>query len=291
MVVGLIGPNGAGKSTALRLLAGQLAPSTGSVRLCGVDLERQPLEARRAIGYMPENAPLYGDLRVEEQLALRVGLRGIPQREAAREVARVAGLTGLSGILRGLIRSLSAGVRRRVAVADALIGAPPVLLLDEPTARLDPVQREAIGGLLSELSMAHAVVVSTHLLEEAERLCSHLVLLDQGQLCAEGSLRELMGERAYLDLWVDAPEATALSALGPELSTPAVVLRSDRGTRLRLALPSAPDPSGVLATALRSLSTHQLVVLEVAFVRGGLRSFFRESVRMGADEPRVGAGA
>lgn len=289
MVLALIGPNGAGKSTALRLFSGQLAPSAGSVRVCGADLRHQPLEARRGLGYMAENAPLYLDLRVGEQLALRAGLRGIPARQAQREVERVALLTGLAPLRRELIGNLSAGVRRRVALADALVGAPPLLLLDEPTARLDPEQREAICGLLSALSKSHAVVLSTHLLEEAERLCTHLVLLEGGRPRAQGTLRDLAGEQAYLELWLDAVSPSGLSSLNAELRAAATAVRADRGTRLRWALPSEPDPTTLLATVLRTLSAHDVTVLEVAFVRGGLRRLFRESaVAVAGDRHGVG---
>lgn len=189
--VGFLGPNGAGKTTTFRMLAGIIGPTSGSVRLLDHDLATDPLRAKRALGYMPENAPLYPEMTAEEYLLYRAELKGVPRRKRRAEVTRVAESTNTKPILGTRISHLSKGYRQRVALADALLGDPSILLLDEPTSGLDPNQVLDMRRLIAELAKDHAILLSTHVLSEVAATCSRAVVIHKGRIVAEGSLSEL----------------------------------------------------------------------------------------------------
>jgi ABC-2 type transport system ATP-binding protein len=201
-VVGFLGPNGAGKSTTLRMIVGYLGPSAGYVRVNGFDVVEQPLRARRDIGYMPEAAPLYPEMRVREYLTFRARLKQIERREIPKQVSLVLDKAEVGSVERSLIGSLSRGFRQRVALADALLGNPPLLILDEPTAGLDPNQIHSVRGLIRALGAEHTVLLSTHILSEVESTCSRALVIDRGVLVAQGPIsllrRQLGGQRAVL---------------------------------------------------------------------------------------------
>jgi ABC-2 type transport system ATP-binding protein len=178
----LLGSNGAGKTTTLRILAGFLAATRGVVRVGGWDVMTHSLEARRRIGYLPENVPLYPDLKVDEFLRFRARLKGVPRDRVSGRVEQVKELCGLQGLGAVLVAFLSRGMWQRVGLADALVNEPDVLLLDEPTLGLDPSERQAVVALLHDLAGRHTLLLSTHQLDEAERLCRRLLLLDRGRL-------------------------------------------------------------------------------------------------------------
>lgn len=191
-VLGLLGANGAGKTTALRILAGFLAPSSGVARVGGVDVGRDSLGVRAQVGYLPELVPLPRDLRVVEYLRYRAELKGVERVAAAVEA--VIAQANLSEVARRIIGQLSKGYRQRVGLADALIGDPQVLLLDEPTDGLDPHQRrEALDGIAA-LAKERAVILSTHVLPEVESVCDRLVILARGRVQAAGTLAELRAQ-------------------------------------------------------------------------------------------------
>jgi ABC-2 type transport system ATP-binding protein len=200
VVTGFLGPNGAGKTTTLRLLTTFLAPTSGTAVVAGRDLLREPLEVRRRIGYLCENAPLPPELRVGEYLLVRAEMKGLARSSARRAVAMACERLELGSVERRLIGALSRGFRQRVGLADALLGDPPVLILDEPTNSLDPDQVRRVRELLRELAAERTVLVSTHLLAEAERLCGALVVLAAGRIVATGAPAEIaarhgVGER------------------------------------------------------------------------------------------------
>jgi len=190
---GLLGENGAGKTTTLRMLAGSLGPTSGTLRIQGLDPETEPTRARERIGYMPEAPPLYPELTTEEYLAYRAALKRPELRGAARKqaLALAAERAGLSSVKKRLLGELSKGYRQRVALADALYGEPPILILDEPTAGMDPRQVEEVHHLLRELSCERLILLSSHVLSEVESLCTHALVLVSGRLVQSGSLREL----------------------------------------------------------------------------------------------------
>jgi ABC-2 type transport system ATP-binding protein len=192
-VVGFLGPNGAGKSTTLRMLTGFLEPSEGSVKIDGLDAQKQPLEVKRRVGYMPEAVPLYLDMRVGEYLRFRAELKGVPRRDVSKNVDRALALASVTDVKTRIIGQLSKGYRQRVGLADALVADPPLLILDEPTAGLDPNQIRQVRDLVRELSREKTVLLSTHILPEVEALCGRVLILDRGRLVSTGKPSELRG--------------------------------------------------------------------------------------------------
>ncbi len=190
-VVGFLGPNGAGKSTTMRCLAGFLTASSGSARIAGYDVFRDPIQARRQIGYMPESCPLYPEMRVTEYLKFRCGLKGLGWRERRRRMDYVLEKCWLKDVKRQLVGTLSKGYRQRVGLADALLADPPVLILDEPTAGLDPTQIRETRKLIRELGQEHTMLLSTHILSEVEMAADTVIIIFQGRVVENGSLDEV----------------------------------------------------------------------------------------------------
>jgi ABC-2 type transport system ATP-binding protein len=192
-VLGLLGPNGAGKSTALRIAAGFLAPSDGSVAICGHDVVGDSRAARAQLGYLPEGAPLPRELRPTEYLAHRAALRGLPRSTRRARIDEALSLAGVGDERGRIIGQLSRGYRQRVGLADALLHRPPVLLLDEPTDGLDPNQRRQLLETVRSIGRERTVVLSTHVLSEVEAICGNVVILVAGKVAAAGATGELSG--------------------------------------------------------------------------------------------------
>jgi ABC-2 type transport system ATP-binding protein len=180
-VVGLLGLNGAGKSTTLSAIAGVLAPTRGAIRIEGVDLARDPGRAKALLGFLPEQPPLYPELTVDEFLRFAARLRRVPARAAGEAVAAVKSRCGLTKVGRRLILQLSKGYRQRVGLAQAIVHDPPLVLLDEPTSGLDPAQAEEIRALIADLGREHGVILSSHLLDEVQRVCGRVEVLHEGR--------------------------------------------------------------------------------------------------------------
>jgi len=185
-VVGFLGPNGAGKTTTLRILAGVLGPTSGSVVVAEHDVVGDSFEARRRIGYMPEAAALYPEMRVVEYLRFRAELKRVPRAQRRAHVDDAMGRAGVLDVAHRRIAHLSKGYRQRVGIADAIVAKPPIVILDEPTAGLDPNQIRQARALIRELGRDHTVVVSTHVLSEVEACATRVLLLHRGKLVAEG---------------------------------------------------------------------------------------------------------
>ncbi|MHC5005542.1 MAG: ABC transporter ATP-binding protein [Planctomycetota bacterium] len=190
-VVGLLGPNGAGKTTTIRMITGYLPPTSGTVTVDGLDVVRQSLAVRQRIGYLPESAPLYGDMRVQEFLGFRARLFDVPRARRAAAIDRAVERCWLEPVRRRPIHQLSKGYRQRVGLAAALLHDPPVLILDEPTVGLDPAQIREARSLIRELAGDHTVVLSTHILPEVELTCDRVIMMARGRIYADGALAEL----------------------------------------------------------------------------------------------------
>ncbi len=203
-VVGFLGPNGAGKSTTLRIMAGFLGFSRGTVRIGGHDIVQARIEALRQIGYMPEACPLYPEMRVGEYLRFRAELKAVTRRKRKAEVERVLDEAKATDMADVVIGHLSKGYRQRVGLADALIGSPPLLILDEPTSGLDPNQIRGVRNLIRRLAERHTVLLSTHILPEVEATCDHLLVINRGRLVAQGPMGTLGGtvERERIEIVV-----------------------------------------------------------------------------------------
>ena len=201
-VVGFLGPNGAGKSTTLRVLAGFLGPTSGTVKVAGHDVVDDSFEARRAVGYMPESVPLYPEMRVVEYLRFRAELKRAPRGKRASWVDDAMAKAHVLDVAHKRIAHLSRGYRQRVGIADAIVARPPVVVLDEPTAGLDPNQIRETRALIRELGREHTVVVSTHILSEVEACATRVLLVHKGKLLAQGSIEEVRAMRGATGLEV-----------------------------------------------------------------------------------------
>jgi ABC-2 type transport system ATP-binding protein len=219
-VVGFLGPNGAGKSTTLRILVGFLGPTSGEVTIAGHDIVDECDEARRAIGYMPEAVPLYPEMRVIEYLRFRAELKGVPGRQRADRVDAAMRKGGVLDVANRPIGTLSKGYRQRVGLADAVVANPPIVVLDEPTAGLDPNQIREARELVRDLGRDHTVVVSTHILGEVEACATRVLLLHRGKLVAAGPTSQIRASRAAIGVEMvigqgaEAAEALARSVPG-----------------------------------------------------------------------------
>ena len=209
-IMGFLGPNGAGKTTTMRILAGFMPPTSGRASVAGFDVFEQSLQARAHLGYMPENVPLYSDMRVAEYLNYRAALKGVQHRRVAERVGDVEELCGLKEVKKKLIGTLSKGYRQRVGLADALLAEPDLLILDEPTIGLDPNQIRSVRQLIKSLGGKHTVLISTHILPEVEMTCNRVLILHQGKILASDTtenLQRIMSDGGQVVAEIAAPEA------------------------------------------------------------------------------------
>ena len=190
-IVALLGPNGAGKSTTMKMLTCFMPATSGTARVAGHDIWDDSLEVRRRLGYMPENTPLYTEMRVREYLAFRARLKGVPPREIRRRVEEVAERCWVKDVLDRIIGQLSKGYRQRVGLAECLIGDPDILILDEPTIGLDPTQIRETRKLIKEVGSDRTVILSTHILPEAEMVCNRVLIINRGKLVPEAEIEKL----------------------------------------------------------------------------------------------------
>lgn len=243
-VVGFLGPNGAGKSTTMKMVTGYLAPTRGEVTVAGLDLFDDPITVKSRLGYLPEGAPLYGDMspqRLLEFVASARGLRGADKK--ARIDAAVARIQ-LESVLHQPIETLSKGFKRRVGLAQAILHDPPVLILDEPTDGLDPNQKHEVRNLISEIAADKAIVISTHILEEVDAICSRAMIIAHGKLLLDGTPRELVARSSHHNAVEITPapgtDLQALQAALRDLPKVAdVVVQTDDTAARVLVLPAA----------------------------------------------------
>ena len=210
-ICGLLGPNGAGKSTIMNILTGYLSATSGQVTVAGHPLPEEADAAKACVGYLPEQPPLYPEMTVQEYLTFAAELKGVKKAERKEQVCRAARRTGLEAVLPRLIRSLSKGYKQRVGIAQALLGSPRLIILDEPMVGLDPAQVIELRKLIRELGRAHTVILSSHILSEVQAVCQQILILSKGHLAAAGSLEELTAdgkslEEVFLELTDGEPE-------------------------------------------------------------------------------------
>ncbi|HYZ24236.1 MAG TPA: ABC transporter ATP-binding protein, partial [Rhodopila sp.] len=219
-VIGLLGPNGSGKSTILRILAGYLRPSAGSARVAGIDVATASLAARRHVGYVPEDAPLYDGMRVGEFLHFMAAIKDVPGHAARRAVQAAADRLDLQPVLGTMIGKLSRGYRQRVTIAQALVNDPPLLIMDEPTNALDAYQVMAVRAVIRALAGTRTVLVASHVLSEIERVASRIMVLLDGRLLTTDAMRETAGAR-QIRVRVDgsAPEVLAVLQSIPDVAS------------------------------------------------------------------------
>jgi len=262
-IVGFLGPNGAGKTTAMRVLTGYLPPTSGTARICGYDVVTHSEEARASLGYLPESAALYPEMRVREYLAYRARLEGVRGAEIRKQVEESIGSCLLEEVANRKVENLSRGYRQRTALAGALVHQPAVLILDEPTVGLDPAQIIRIREAIRRLGRERAVLLSTHILPEVDAVCDRVLIIDRGRIVAEGTAAELRGRlagapvvRASFSGAVDAREALANVPGVAAVSQESV----DGETRVRLECAAGADPREDI---FRTAVTHGWVLREL----------------------------
>jgi len=242
-VVGFLGPNGAGKTTAMRMITAFLPPTAGRIVVAGVDLDQDPVGLRSNVGYLPENVPLYPEMRVDEYLHFRASVEGVPRAEIRARMDEVVDRCLLGDVRRQVVGTLSKGYRQRVGLAGALIHKPQVLILDEPTVGLDPNQIIKVRELITELGADHTVILSTHILPEVEQVCERVFIIDRGRIVADGTpeaLRTRMVGNPAITLEIKNPDGDAGAAIA---AVPGVAdVRDDGGGRFHVEHTADADP-------------------------------------------------
>lgn len=281
-IVGFLGPNGAGKSTTLRVLAGFLGATSGTVRIAGHDVAEAPLAARRALGYMPESAPLYPEMRVEEYLVFRARLKEVARSKQKSAIGSAMERAGVSHMAGTVIGHLSKGYRQRVALADALVSDPPLLILDEPTAGLDPNQIREVRALVKDLGSDRTVLLSTHILSEVEATCERAIVIDRGRLVAQGTLAELQESQksSVLGLRVRDPKSATEGAIS-EVTGVTVSESESRGEQRSfvLSVDRARDMDATSEALVAALTRAGVGVQALTPVKATLEQVFSELTR------------
>ncbi|MBS0194836.1 MAG: ABC transporter ATP-binding protein [Proteobacteria bacterium] len=280
-VLGFLGPNGAGKSTTMRMLAGFIAPSGGSASVCGHDVVDAPLAARRSIGYLPEGAPSYGEMRVHAFLMFIADAHGLDGATRSRRFDEVVGRLSLQSVLHQRIDTLSKGFRRRVALAAAILHDPPVLLLDEPTDGLDPNQKHDVRRLIREMARERTIVISTHILEEVQALCTRAIVIARGRLRADATPAELERRSRYHGaVSLQVGDSVAARAALEGMQGVKAVEAQETGERL-VVIGAAGDDAGsrpgqaLLAAVDERLRSRGVAYADAQLERGRLEDVFR----------------
>ncbi len=275
-VLGFLGPNGAGKTTTMRMLAGFVAPTSGRASICGHDIESDPLQAKASLGYLPEGAPTYGEMTVRRFLDFIADLRQLEGERRRTRLGYVIERLQLSSVLEQTIETLSKGFRRRVGLAQAIVHDPPVLILDEPTDGLDPNQKHEVRTLINEMAHDKIIVISTHILEEVEAVCTRAIIIARGRIVADDSPLALAGRSRYhnavslqLESAEQLPAARAAIAALPAVAEVEVSERDARVTAL-------PRSGATILPAVSELAARQgLKLKELHLESGRLDEVFR----------------
>ena len=257
-VLGFLGPNGAGKSTTMKMLTGNLAPSNGSVKICGIDMMENPKEAKALIGYLPEMRPLYKELTVDEYLTIAARLHRVSGSHIKKAVELAKERCGLSHMSKRLIENLSNGYQQRVGIAQAIIHNPMVVILDEPTVGLDPIQIRDIRALIREVGSERSVIISTHILPEVEMVCDHVQIIDKGKLVFNGAIDVLKKQRIGNKLLIamnKPPKAAELLKIAGVEEAESV---SDHLMRVRFADGATPAEAIVQAAVAKGWGLYQI---------------------------------
>ena len=274
-IVGFLGPNGAGKTTTMNMLTGCLRPTAGTASLGGFDIETDAAQARKMIGYLPENPPIYPDMTVEEYLdfAYRLKKCTLPRDTHLEQVCTMAGLTDVRG---RLIRNLSKGYRQRVGLAQALIGDPQVLILDEPTVGLDPKQIIEIREVIRSLGRQHTVILSSHILPEVQAVCDRVLVIDHGKIVADGTPSELssrMEGAEQLDMTIEGAPELVLSALRAVLGVASAAVVTEDGKKSVYRITAEAD-ADIRRAVFDALSQNHMAILSMQQVALSLEDIF-----------------
>jgi ABC-2 type transport system ATP-binding protein len=278
-VLGFLGPNGAGKSTTMKMITGFLRPDSGLVRVANIDMDAQPIEAKKRIGYLPEGAPAYGDMTPRRFLRFIAEIRGFDGGARDARVERAVERTGLHGVLDQNIDTLSKGYKRRVGLAQAILHDPDVLIMDEPTDGLDPNQKHQVRSLIAEMAAEKAIVVSTHILEEVEAVCTRALVIDRGRVVADGTAEELQRRLPYHNaVSIRIPSASVDELKAVLASVSGVARVEDIAHANGVAhVRAVPKENGLIATEVAAAIREKSLSVEEMFVeRGRLDDVFRQ---------------
>lgn len=278
-VLGFLGPNGAGKSTTMKMITGFLEPDRGTSKICGIDVADNPKAAKAQLGYLPEGAPLYAEMTPKSFLNFIAAVRGIDGKQREMSIAAAIDKTRLEAVVDQRIETLSKGYKRRVGLAQAVLHDPPVLIMDEPTDGLDPNQKHHVRNLISEMAPQKAVIVSTHILEEVEAVCTRAVVINKGRIVADGTAEDLMRRAPYHGAVAVRVAQDRKDAVIAALSKHAAVERVETIERVNghislRAIPKNGKPIAADVAAL--LREHRLPVEELFVQRGKLDDVFRQ---------------
>lgn len=288
-VLGFLGPNGAGKSTTMRMVAGFLTPTSGSAEVCGHDVVTEPVAVKSIIGYMAEGSPSYDDMTVRAFLNFIADIRGVPENARAARIAELVDKIALDAVIDRPIEVLSKGYKRRVGLAQAILHDPPVLILDEPTDGLDPNQKHQVRSLIKDMAPDKVIIVSTHILEEVEAVCTRAVIIGNGRLLADGTADDLLGRLPEHNAVCIVVAADATESLKARLQSTNGVSqveqtnREDGTVRLR-CIPA--NGAAILDRVSATVRASGVAFTEMYQDRGDLDSVFRQITM-----PKVGDGA
>ena len=278
-VLGFLGPNGAGKSTTMKMLTGYLQPSSGDALICGHSVTKQSLKARAKIGYLPESAPSYGEMQVEEFLRFAGKVRGLTGGKLNSQIEKVLEDTSLQTVRKQLIETLSKGYRQRTCLAQSLLHDPPVLLLDEPTDGLDPNQKFEVRKLISQLKEDRTILVSTHILEEVEAICTRAIILSEGKIVGDGTPEELLSKSVYhnaINLKISVkPNQNVQQILLGIPSVERVEIQSSNHQTLSFVI-LAKQGKPILEEVKERLDQQNVKIVEMYVEKGRLDEVFRQ---------------
>jgi ABC-2 type transport system ATP-binding protein len=291
-VLGFLGPNGAGKSTTMKMITGFLAPTSGTAIVCGHDIATQPIPAKRCIGYLPEGAPAYPDMTPADFLDFIAHIRGYTGSEAKRRIGRVVEMIRITEVLHQPIETLSKGYKRRVGVAQALLHDPDVLILDEPTDGLDPNQKYEMRKIITAMRPEKAIIISTHLLEEVEAVCSRAIIIAHGRILADGTPAELAERSRHHNAVRLGVAAADPRVRGDLLRLPGVAAVEPVSDGEGEALMIFAEPGRAVLTHVTDLArAHSWEVTGLRVERGRLDDVFREITAVPAEPASVAAAA
>lgn len=287
-VLGFLGPNGAGKSTAMKMITGYLSPTAGNITVCGYDVRRDPIEIKRRIGYLPEGAPLYGDMTPTSLLNFVCDIRQLSREQRRQGLDHAIESLHLHRVLRQPIETLSKGYKRRVGLAQAIVHDPEVLILDEPTDGLDPNQKQEVRDLLGRMSITKAIIISTHILEEVDAVCSRAIIISQGAIVADQKPSQLEARSRYhnaVGIRIAADGAERCVSVLNAVSEVHSVQRAVQASGLNELVAFPVGGNSILGPVRTAIDQSGLDVAEMFVERGRLEDVFRD-LTLGA--PPVG---
>ena len=278
-IYGFLGPNGAGKSTTMNIITGYLAATEGTVTIDGKDIQKDPEEAKRSIGYLPELPPLYVDMTVREYLEFVAELKKVPKKERKQQIDEVMEMTQITDMQQRLIRNLSKGYRQRVGLAQAILGYPEVIILDEPTVGLDPKQIIEIRDLIRKLGENHTVILSSHILSEVSAVCDHIMIIAHGKLVASDSpenLQKLMSGSMELNLEVKGSAAAVKSALQEISQIDRIEENTEASQNVAKLKVISKENADIREQVFYALADAKLPILEMTHAEKSLEDIFLE---------------